>query len=214
MRQTQRIPLFPLDVVLLPRMPLPLHIFEQRYREMIRQCIENGEEFGVVHAHGDNICRTGCTAGIERVLRNYDDGRFDILTIGQQRFHVSEVVDEKAYLQADVTYFEDSCAGKHDGIESLAKQVVDKLSDFASLTGRSLQRSILDKMDLLELSFLVGTAGVFSTDEKQGLLESQCVYERLNRALEGIRQNIERYKQLEKVRSTLGKDCDISNLLN
>lgn len=214
MGRKQRIPLFPLNVVLLPRMPLPLHIFEQRYRTMIRECMEEGREFGVVHSHGTSIFHTGCTAAIERIVRRYDDGRFDILTIGQQRFTVAKIVDEKPYLEADIEFFEDSCKEKHEGLETLARTVIDRLSDFASLTGRSLQRSILDKMDCTELSFLVGTAGVFSTDEKQCLLESTCVQERLNCALDWIRQNIERHKQIERVRSTLGDDCDISNMLN
>jgi Lon protease-like protein len=214
MGQSRRIPLFPLNVVLLPRMPLPLHIFEERYRTMVRECLEAGTEFGVVHSHGSNIFSNGCTAGIERVIKEYDDGRMDILTIGQSRFSIGQIVDEKAYLEADISYFDDTCTEYHNDLDGLARKVVDTLADFATLTGRSLQRSILDKMDYNELSFLIGTAGVFSTDEKQNLLETQCAQERLYRALEWIQQNIDRHKQIEKVRSHLGDDCDISNLMN
>jgi Lon protease-like protein len=77
------LPLFPLAVVLLPRNTLPLHIFEERYKEMIGLVIETGEEFGVVLAAKEGIARVGCTASIEQVLQRYPDGRLDIITLGR-----------------------------------------------------------------------------------------------------------------------------------
>jgi ATP-dependent Lon protease len=77
----ERIPLFPLNVVLLPGGDLPLHIFEPRYRRMIHQCIENETEFGMLLSLPKGVVRVGCTAEIVDVAKRYDDGRMDILAI-------------------------------------------------------------------------------------------------------------------------------------
>jgi Lon protease-like protein len=98
------IPLFPLNVVLFPGTPLPLHIFEPRYRQMTRECLEEKREFGVVLARKDGIAAVGCTAEIVKVVKRYEDGRSDILTMGRRRFRVNEVIDDKAYYQGRVEF--------------------------------------------------------------------------------------------------------------
>src|ERR1700736_5070367 len=87
------LPLFPLQVVLLPGSQLPLHIFEDRYKEMIAEVLKDQVEFGVVLANEKGIVNTGCTAVIERVLHEYPDGRLDILTIGRRRFEIERIND-------------------------------------------------------------------------------------------------------------------------
>src|SRR5690242_12078456 len=87
----ERIPLFPLNVVLLPGETLPLHIFEPRYREMIRSCAADKREFGILLALPKGIVRVGCTAEIVDIPRRYDDGRMDILTIGRSPFRILEL---------------------------------------------------------------------------------------------------------------------------
>ena len=104
------IPLFPLSVVLLPSMPLPLHIFEERYKEMMGEIIPAKGEFGVVFAKDDGIVNIGCTATIERVMRRYDDGRLDLLAIGQRRFQIESLDQEKSFLRAEVQFFNDEDA--------------------------------------------------------------------------------------------------------
>ena len=98
------LPLFPLQVVLLPGMSLPLHVFEPRYRLMIRTCIERKEEFGVVLAHGKGIAEIGCSAQIVRITHEFSDGRFNILTIGRRRFRLGQVSDELPYLRGEVEF--------------------------------------------------------------------------------------------------------------
>jgi len=105
--EQQLLPLFPLNVVLFPRTPLPLHIFEERYKEMIGESIEAGTEFGVVLAGEKGIVNTGCTAVIERVLKAYDDGRMDVLASGRRRFEILLLNDDKSYLRGTVEYFDD-----------------------------------------------------------------------------------------------------------
>jgi Lon protease-like protein len=108
----QLIPLFPLSVVLLPTMPLPLHIFEDRYKEMMGELIPAKGEFGVVFAKDDGIVNIGCTASVERVMRRYDDGRLDLLAIGQRRFQIASLDQEKPFLRAEVEFFNDDDASE------------------------------------------------------------------------------------------------------
>lgn len=110
MEKPTRIPLFPLDVVLLPAMPLPLHIFEERYKLMIAHCLERHLEFGVVLASENNVAAAGCTAEILRKIRDYPDGRMDILVAGRSPFRLVEMLNQQAYYEAVVEYLEDTAA--------------------------------------------------------------------------------------------------------
>ena len=106
------LPLFPLSTVLLPATPLPLHIFEDRYKEMLRDLNPNRGEFGVVLAKEDGIVNIGCTATVDRVFQRYPDGRLDLLAMGRRRFQVISLDEEKPYLRATVEFFNDDEAGE------------------------------------------------------------------------------------------------------
>jgi Lon protease-like protein len=101
------LPLFPLQVVLLPGAQLPLHIFEDRYKEMMAEVIRDRLEFGVVLASEKGIVNTGCTAAVDKVLRQYPDGRLDILTHGLRRFEIVLLNDERSFLRGSVEFFDD-----------------------------------------------------------------------------------------------------------
>jgi len=101
------LPLFPLNVVVFPRTRLPLHIFEERYKEMVGDAIRDDSEFGIVLAKQDGIVNAGCTVAIDKVLEMYPDGRMDILTIGKRRFEIRALNEEKPYLQGEVSFFDD-----------------------------------------------------------------------------------------------------------
>lgn len=101
------IPLFPLQVVLFPRTVIPLHIFEERYKEMIGDVLEAESEFGIVLAGERGICNSGCTAVIEKVVQQYEDGRMDLLVMGRRRFEIESLDDEKSYLRGMVEFFDD-----------------------------------------------------------------------------------------------------------
>ncbi len=105
--RTERIPLFPLNVVLLPGADLPLHIFEPRYREMVKQCLANTQEFGMLLALPNGIAHVGCTAEIVEVVKRYPDGRMDILAVGRAPFRVVELFNGNPLLEASVDYLED-----------------------------------------------------------------------------------------------------------
>lgn len=105
-----KIPLFPLDMVLFPGSALPLHIFEERYREMVGECLAAGAPFGVVRAEGEQMALIGCTARVVRVVERYPDGRIDILCEGMRRFEIEALDSSRDFLQAEVQYFEDDGA--------------------------------------------------------------------------------------------------------
>jgi Lon protease-like protein len=102
-----RLPLFPLNVVLLPGADLPLHIFEPRYRQMVRECLDTQTPFGMLLALPNGIVGTGCTAEIREVTKRYPDGRSDILAVGRSPFRVVELFSGEPLLRGEVDFLED-----------------------------------------------------------------------------------------------------------
>ena len=105
--QANLLPLFPLQVVVFPRTQLPLHIFEERYKEMIGEAIRDQSEFGIVLVKEEGILNAGCTVVVDKVLKSHPDGRMDILTRGIRRFEIVMLNQEKPYLRGEVAYFDD-----------------------------------------------------------------------------------------------------------
>ncbi len=102
-----KLPIFPLDVVLFPGAVLPLHIFEERYKEMTAECLALRTPFGVVRAGRDGMSVVGCTAEIVSVMRRYPDGRSDILCRGVERFEIESLHDSRTFLEAEVDLLPD-----------------------------------------------------------------------------------------------------------
>ena len=136
------LPLFPLDLVLLPGTPLPLHIFEPRYREMISECLDRSQQFGVLRGKDQELAEIGCTAEILTVTKKYPDGRMDIVTEGRARFEVMQLNQERSFLQAEVLYLHDEpeipstdeiaqAMKLHGEIMTLAGAVPEKSSEVA-----------------------------------------------------------------------------------
>lgn len=99
-----RIPIFPLDLVLFPGMALPLHIFEPRYKKMVKRCLDGGLEFGMILAENKAVASIGCTAEIVQKIKDYPDGRMDIITEGRAPFRLVEVLEDKEYYEGIVEY--------------------------------------------------------------------------------------------------------------
>lgn len=106
------LPLFPLGVVLFPGAELPLHIFEERYKEMIADVMRDESEFGVVLASEKGMANIGCTAVVERVLKQYPDGRMDILVRGRRRFEIILIDEARSYLRASIAMLTDEDNGE------------------------------------------------------------------------------------------------------
>jgi Lon protease-like protein len=101
------IPIFPLNMVAFPKMPVPLHIFEDRYKAMLEYCMREKAYFGIVLSQNNNISKTGCAMLVTKVFQEYSDGRKDILAVGRQRFRIKAFDYDDVYLKAEVEFFDD-----------------------------------------------------------------------------------------------------------
>jgi Lon protease-like protein len=212
-----RIPVFPLGLVLMPRMPLPLHIFEERYRRMIGDCLETDSPFGVLLHTGTTIQTVGCMARIESVINRYDDGRRDSLTVGTDRFRVSAMHETKVYLEADVDILRDEPLPEEltETISELSEAAMADLAEFARVAGYEVDEQILKDLRPEELSFLLATTDVFSTEEKQQLIELRSTPERMRRAARALDAGRERRAMTNRIRELIGEKSDnIDHLFN
>ena len=183
------LPLFPLDVVLLPGTPLPLHIFEPRYKEMIAECLANDAPFGVVRALQEGVAGIGCTAEIETVTKEYSDGRLDLVAEGRQRFEVLELNHERSFLRANVLMVPDEASTPTDADRTRA---VEAHKNILSLAGAMQDISAADPSTL---SFHLAGSLPLDLDFKQKLLAIRSEHQRIQTVaeyLEGILPNLRR----------------------
>jgi Lon protease-like protein len=171
-------PIFPLELVLLPGVPLPLHIFEPRYKEMIAECLDQKKPFGVVRASSDGVADIGCTAEIMSVTKKYDDGRLDILTRGVERFEVIQVNEERSFLQAEISLLQDDDEEDEPGkpATEMVTQAVRLHAEIAKLAGT--EPSGPDEQ-AANLSFVLAGSLPLDLDFKQSLLSTLSEAKRL-----------------------------------
>ena len=167
------LPIFPLDLVLLPGVPLPLHIFEPRYKEMIAECLEQKKPFGVVRASSDGVADIGCTAEIMSVTKKYEDGRMDILTRGVERFEVIQVNQDREFLQAEIALMED------EPEKPEAQMVTQAVRLHAEITKLAGSEPSGPDEHAENLSFLLAGSLPLDLDFKQTLLSTQSESKRL-----------------------------------
>lgn len=182
------LPLFPLpEVVLFPQRPLPLHIFEPRYRLMINTVLESDKKFGVLLWNPGSIrsVRVGCSAEIMEFNR-LDDGRLNILTIGRERFRVIEFIQDRPYLKGKVEWFEDDPADLDTTLISC--QVKETLTQVVRLSSKLTNRTVCLPDDLPKdpaaLSFWIASLFFGSAGDRQELLEMKETEVRLTREQE------------------------------
>lgn len=202
MPDSNKIPLFPLGVVLFPDIPLPLHIFEERYKLMVNKCLSNDSVFGITLHADDKLYNVGCTAKIISVLKKYEDGRMDILTQGVKRFAIENISEEKPYLEADVAFLSENLKGPinpdlKDGAIEFLKKIIES-------TGHEANIFDFEEMDSRQLSYIIAAYGGFTILEKQELLEFEETDDRLRKELE-LRDVVMRRLEFSKRLSDVGK---------
>jgi Lon protease-like protein len=188
--ELQRIPLFPLDVVLFPGMTLPLHIFEPRYREMTKMCLDSDLPFGVILAHDARLPGEAAPANVGTFAHIVDyarlpDGRYNLLTKGADRFEIVEFVGGGPYLQGKVRALRD--LEEPGDLGALASAATEALQVylrivFAQVGSEDFQIEIPD--DPGELSYLIGMCLTCEDCEKQDILEMRSLSQRLARGAE------------------------------
>ncbi len=191
----RELPLFLLpDVVLFPKEVLPLHIFESRYRIMLQSVLESDKRFGVLRwdPSGKKMEQVGCCAEIIK-HQTSKDGRSNIVTIGQQRFRLLEIIRETPFPTAMVGWIEDEAVEDQEKLQKLSDSVRTALEDVVSLTGKLTDSEVTLPADLpelpRELSYWIGAhLGGPVAQEQQNLLAMVDTTMRLEREFEMLDQ--------------------------
>jgi Lon protease-like protein len=192
------IPLFPLDVVLFPGVPLPLHIFEPRYKEMIAECLAQHKTFGVVRALEEGLAEVGCTAEIITVVKEYSDGRLDLVTEGRQRFELVSVNQERSFLQAEVVLIHDEPGVVSQEATARAIQLHSELLEIAGAA------QDLTAADPSLLSFYLAGSLPVDLDFKQQLLALRSEPERISLLITYFERIIPTLHRAARARKTSG----------
>jgi Lon protease-like protein len=188
------LPLFPLQVVLLPGAELPLHIFEDRYKEMMGEVIRDRLEFGVILANEKGIANTGCTAMIDKLLREYPDGRLDILARGRRRFEIVRLNDERSFLQGSVEFFDD------EEESPLAPEIRQRAIDgFNEMSKESVD------LDMPQLSFRLAQP-VSDLGFRQSMLTSRSEADRIRQLADFFPVHNLRQKRIQHVKDVAPKN--------
>ena len=188
----ERFPLFPLGLVLLPGETVPLHIFEERYKTMIGECLERETEFGILWMGDDGLREVGCCARIDQLLEEMDDGRMNILVRGSRPFRLERRIDDMEYPAGDVELLDEN-AGEAD--EELAATARESYSDLVE----QVTDSTPDEADLAGLgAYDMAATIAFDLDDKQSLLEMRSESDRLGRLSSLCAAALERLKHAEK----------------
>jgi len=192
------LPIFPLELVLFPGTQLPLHIFEERYKEMIAECQAQKRPFGVVRAMNQALAEVGCTAEIVEVVKKYEDGKLDILCEGRQRFEVVQLNQERSFLRAEVAFFDDE---PDTPLAEHTQRAIESYNELMKLVDSEAETPEPDEP---QLSFHLVSALPVDLDFKQTLLASRSEAKRIAMTAEYLTAVLPRMKRAIKAREKAG----------
>jgi len=174
--------LFPLNLVLLPSERAPLHIFEDRYKELIGECLEADGEFGFLLAEDTGLHTVGTSAAVIEVLNRYEDGRLDVVVEGRDRFRVTQITEGHSYMSAEVQPFEDDEAAADPALVSACVESLEHLAAAAGTDAGALEVSGEN------VAWQIASQVDFGPELKQQLLEMRAENERLERLTEALEE--------------------------
>jgi ATP-dependent Lon protease len=194
MASIDSLPLFPLNLVLYPNERLPLHIFEERYKDLTSYCLEHDVSFGIVRSEDDTLADVGTTARIEQVVNRYEDGRLDIAVRGEERFRILETHHEKSYYTADVTLLEE----EDEAVDlDLKERVITQHMKLLELAGRTVRPDLYENVD--HLSYVLAQNAALDGEQKQELLETRTENERIKYLIRHFEALIPKVEEQEDV---------------
>jgi Lon protease-like protein len=219
-RSVAEIPLFPLDLVLFPNMMFQLHIFEERYKEMINRCVRESLPFGIVLATGMNnitgsveTSPVGCTARISRVER-LPDGCMNIEIIGEERFHILDTHEQQSYRTGLTERYDDSPNATEAQIQPLCEEVMELLRDFL-VRSLAMMGKRIEKFELpyhpQQISFTPACLLPLTNEEKQKILADREVLSRLALSREMLQREIERLRRAAESVKVTWKKVELSH---
>ncbi len=188
------LPLFPLRLVAFPGNAIPLHIFEERYKEMVGEAESAGTEFGIVLARDGGVVNAGCAVVVEQVVQRYPDGRFDVIVRGRRRFSLLSIDQDREYLRGEVEFFDD------DDWEPVTADLRDRaICSWRDVrTANSSDDGEPDPEHPLlsfQLARLVG-----DLDFQSVILQARSEAERLRRFVEFAQEYVPRVRYAEKMK--------------
>lgn len=209
MNATERIPLFPLSVVLFPQSQVPLQIFEERYKKLIADCVANGTTFGINYIEENKLHSIGCTARVAEVTKRYPDGKMDIITEGVKRYQIVSVDDPGTHtelLHAHVSYLHDTFEERD---VQLANETIRLFNDLCEIAYRgtidTLDSAIWSSVEKLP-SFVIAQKSGLEPDQRQALLGITSENERLSIINTFLTQLLPRVRELEKINDLVRND--------
>jgi Lon protease-like protein len=187
----ERLPLFPLGLVLLPQELVPLHIFEERYKTMIGKCLDEEGEFGILWLSDDGLREVGCSARISRVLERFDDGRLNILVEGADPFRLLRKIEDLPYPAGDVELLGDADEGDPDAATRARQRYADLLEEVTDSRPES------DDLSQLDAYGMAATLDV-ALEAKQKLLEVRSESGRLEQLDSLFAEALDRIRLAER----------------
>jgi len=194
--------LFPLPMVLLPTEQVPLHIFEERYKELIGECLAEDSAFGLLYADGEGLKEIGTEAVVIEVLTQFDDGRMNVLVEGGTRFRVHELTGGRSFQTGSTSPLLDEDDPAAPGSIAHALELFDHLRE---LTESEVE---LPPAETPELSYALAARVELEPDVKQELLEATSERTRLDRVCELLvdaAAMVERHRRAAERAATNGK---------
>ena len=178
-----KIPLFPLNIVVLPYEKVPLHIFEPRYKKMITESIENNTPFGIVLNNNGSVDNIGCSLNVTKVLKHYDDGEYDLIATGKKCFQIIDKVKEDDIWIGDIEYLEHPVINDN----KILKKVQDKYLELLVKLGKESNFDIYIQRKI-SYQFLIGISLPIKLKRNILLLDSEqerllYIYDLLDKVL-------------------------------
>jgi len=197
--------LFPLELVLLPGERVPLHIFEDRYRELVGECLNQGREFGLILENDDGLREVGTRTAIVQLIDTFEDGRMNVLVEGRDRFRLVELTEGRSFMTAEVEPLED------DDDPPSAEEVARAAEIFRRLVAVAEAEDIEEPDEgSPQLSFQIASRVDFGHDLKQELLELRSEAARLRRLSELLEQAVEALVRERDVRQRASGNGKVS----
>ena len=187
----ERFPLFPLGLVLLPHELVPLHIFEERYRIMIGECLDQDSEFGIVWLSDEGLRDTGCAARVTDVIERFDDGRLNIMVEGTTPIRLVRRIEDMPYPAGDVELLADEDGEEPPNRDAARKRYSELV---AQVTGEAPADALLAELDAYGMAATLDVA----PDAKQLLLELRSEHERLEQLEAIFGEALRRIRHAEK----------------
>ena len=211
-KRKNMLPIFPLsEVVMFPEMDLPLHIFEERYKQLISDCLKSDKQFGIVLERENNLCAKVGTLVEILDVENLEDGMMNIFTEGKKRFEIISFLTEEPYYVAEIKPYEDTDVEVDDELKSTLKKIKQMSSkalrtfDLISDEENSKKIKLPSKPD--ELLFLIAVNLTCSHEEKQIILETKSIKHRAEKIMPLLNEELQKLEVLLENKKTK-KDVD------